>query len=359
MNRMTGSENTSTKIHEICKQYLLHVHYSESFGRVHKVYTDKGVFALKSIQVEQSMAFIRHVQRLYQRGYNRVAPIYLTNDGRYGVLYADRLYYLMPWLMNDESGERNEKHKQMFRELANIHSLTVKEIPVDKEEREAHYEKTIDDWKKQQAFIEEFVGQCEEKWYMSPFELLFCSYYYDLSQAISFSIRKFEEWYEETKEVEKARTVIVHGKFSLQHFLFDDQGKGHFINFENARASPQHFDLLPFFVKYCYTYPTRCDECVEWLYQYYKFFPLRDDEMLLFISYLAFPVNVLHTVETYHRNKYERKTEYQYVNQLQKYYWQLKNIEYLVMKVEEIEGQKKAAKEAAKVAAEAAKNNQQ
>ena len=33
--------------------------------------------------------------------------------------------------------------------------------------------------------------------------------------------------------------------------------------------------------------------------------------------------------------------------ELQKNYWQLKNIEYFVMKIEEIEAQKKAAKEAA------------
>lgn len=355
---MIGSENASVDLQEICKQYLLHVHYSESFGRIHKVYTDKGTFALKSIPAEQSMSFIRHVQRLYQRGYNQVAPIYLTSDGRYGVLYGKRLYYLMPWLTNDESGERNEKHKQMFRELARIHSLTVKETPVEKEERELHYERTLDGWKKQQSFIEEFVSHCEGKWYMSPFELLFCSYYYDLSQAVAFSIRKFEEWYEETKESEKVRTMIIHGKFSLQHFLLDERGVGHFINFENAKAMPPHYDLLPFFVKYCHTYPTRCDECIEWLYYYARYLPMRDDEMMLFISYLAFPTNILHIAETYHNEKYERKTEYQYVNQLQKYYWQLKNIEYFVMKIEEIEGQKKAAKAAAK-AAEQAKNNEQ
>jgi len=40
------------------------------------------------------------------------------------------------------------------------------------------------------------------------------------------------------------------------------------------------------------------------------------------------------------------KTEYQYVNLLQRQYWQLKNVEYFVMKIEEIEGQKKAAKKA-------------
>ena len=344
---MERSDDYTLEIQEIMDQYKLHVHYSEAIGRLHKVYTDQGIYALKAIAPEHTMDFIKLVQRLNQRGYNRLVPIYITHDGRYGVLYKRTLYYLMPWLANDATGERNEKHKQMFRELARIHALTAKEIEVEKEEREVHYEKTVDTWQKQKEFLEEFVGRCERKWYMSPFELLFCSFYSDVSQAISFSLRKFEEWYEESKEREKVRTVVTHGKLSVKHFLFNESGAGYFINFENARIVPAHFDLLPFFVKYCHTYPIRCDECIDWLYHYCKYYPMKEEEMILFTSYLAYPANFLQTVETYHKKKYDVKTEYQYVNQLQRHYWQLKNIEYFVMKIEEIEGQKKAAKQAA------------
>jgi len=344
---MEGSDYVSSDLREILSHYMLHLHYSESFGRIHKVYTNQGVYCLKTIPPEKSMDFVKYLQRIYQRGYYRAVPVYVTADGRYGVLHKNKLYYLMPWLTNDESGERNEKHRQMFRELARIHSLTVKDIEVDKQDREIHYEKTTDEWKRQQSFVEEYIEKCEQKWYMSPFELLFCSYYYDISQAITFALRKFEEWYEKTKDEETVRSVIIHGKFSLQHFLLDERGSGYFVNFENSKQLPQHFDLLPFFVKYCNTYPIRCDECVDWLYYYYKFFAMREEEMLLYISYLAYPSIIFQTIEMYHTEKYERKTEAQYVMELQKNYWQLKNIEYFVMKIEEIEAQKKAAKEAA------------
>ncbi|MGM9926568.1 MAG: spore coat protein YsxE [Bacillus sp. (in: firmicutes)] len=343
---MGRSENHSVDVQEIMDHYRLRVQYSESFGRLRKIYTDQGIFALKAIAPEHSMDFIKHVQQLYQRGYNRLVPIFMTHDGRFGVLSKQTLYYLMPWFSNDETGERNEKHKQMFRELARVHSLTAKKMEVNKEEREVHYEKTKDAWERQKEFLDEFVERCEKKWYMSPFELLFCSYYYDVFQAVTFSLRKFEEWYEETKEQEEIRTVVTHGKLSVKHFLFDERGYGYFINLENARIVPQHFDLLPFFVKYCFTYPTRCDECVEWFYHYNKFFPMREEEMTLFTSYLAYPANLLDLLETYNNKKYEMKTEYQYVNLLQRQYWQLKNVEYFVMKIEEIEGQKKAAKKA-------------
>lgn len=344
---MERSDNIPIEVQEVMKYYMLQVHYSETFGRIYKVYTDQGVYALKSIAPEHRMDFIKSIQRLYQRGYNRAVPIYITQDGRYGVLHNNRLYYLMPWLSNEELGERNEKHKQMFRELARIHALTAKDVEIEIEEREAHYEKTTDLWRKQQQFVEEFIQHCEKKWYMSPFELMFCSYYFDVAQSLSFSLRKLEAWYEKTKEDEKVRTVVIHGKVSIQHFLLNERGFGYFINFENARSAPQHFDLLPFFVKYCNTYPIRCDECVEWLYHYNKYYPLREEELMLFISYLAYPTNILQTIETYHERKYDHKTEFLHVKQLQKNYWQLKNIEYLVMKIEEIEANKKAAKEAA------------
>ncbi|WP_019242778.1 MULTISPECIES: spore coat protein YsxE [Bacillus] len=340
---MDRSEKNQKDIEFIINQYELQFQYSESFGRVFKVYTTEGTFALKKISPLHSMDFIKHVQRLYQRGYNRVVPIYLTSDGRYGVLYQNNLYYLMPWLNNEDYGERNEKHKQMFRELARMHVLTAKDLKIEKEDREIHYQKTTDTWEKQQKFLEEFIERCEKKWYMSPFELMFCSYYYDVSQALSFSTKKLEEWYDKTKDDEKVRTVVIHGKISIKHFLINDRGAGYFINFENSKSAPQHFDLLPFFVKYCNSYPARCDECIEWLYHYYKYYPMREEEMMLFLSYLAYPTQFLQTVEAYHERKYDLQSEYQYVKQLQKNYWQLKNIEYIVMKIDEIEAQKKAA----------------
>lgn len=72
---------------------------------------------------------------------------------------------------------------------------------------------------------------------------------------------------------------------------------------------------------------------------------MKEEEMMLFVSYLAYPTQLLQTLETYHEKKYDQQTEYQYIRQLQKNYWQLKNIEYMVMKIEEIESQKKAAEQ--------------
>jgi spore coat protein YsxE len=334
----------------ILDHYQVKPHFVEDYGSIQKIYSNKGTFALKKIAPTAGTDFIRHVHYLYQKGYNRIVPIYPTMDGRYAVLYDNYLYYLMPWMANDSRGNRQANH-QLFRELARLHTLSAKEIAVSKEEREEHYEKTIQQLEKHQEFIDGFIDVCEKRTYMSPFELLYCLYFNEINLALKFSKTKFEEWYEKTKDKDKARMVVVHGKLAPDHFLFDERGYGYFINFENASyGSPIH-DLLPYVARSLNTGPKRNDDVIDWIYHYNKYFPLKDDEKLLLHSYLACPTQVIQIVEKYYRKKRPRN-EFKLVRQLQQRYFHLKNIEYVVSKMTEIENQRKAAEAQAKEGAQ-------
>lgn len=353
--------NSQNRLHQytpILQHYSVQPHFIEDYGKVQRIYSDKGVFALKKISPHHGTDFIRHIQYLYQKGYNRIVPIYPTVDGRYAVLHDKHLYYLMPWLPNEVKENRNERQLQLFRELARLHTLSVSDLKINKEEKEQHYEQTLERLDKENEFIEGFIEECENRWYMSPFELLFCMYYHDINQALRFSKNKLKEWYERTSEDEKARVVITHGKISTEHFLYDDRGYGYFANFENSKqASPIH-DLLPFLSRSLNTLPKKQEDCITWLYTYFKFFPLKEEELLLFLSYFAHPGPIMRIVEQYHKS--DRKNERKLVQLLQKEYWHLKNSEYIVMRIDEIERQKKAEAEAkAQAAAQAQQNGAQ
>jgi len=338
--------NRLGSITPILQNYLVEPYFVEDYGIVQKVYSNKGTFALKKIPPTTGTDFIRHVHLLYQKGFNRIVPIYPTMDGRYAVLYENNLYYLMPWMPNDQKENRDQQNFELFRELARLHTLSAKEVTVNKEERTEHYETTIQQLEKHQEFLDGFMDECEKKTYMSPFQLLYCLYYNEISQALRFSKAKFEEWYETTKEDEKARMVITHGKLSPEHFLYDDRGYGFFINFENARyGSPIH-DLLPYLSRALNTRPKRSDTAIDWVYHYFKYFPYKEDEKLLFNSYLALPVPIMQVVDSYYK-KQGRKNEMKFVRKLQEKYWHLKNSEYVVMRMTEIENQQKQAKEGA------------
>lgn len=347
-----SKENRLLKVAPILKPYALEPHFVEEFGRVQKIYTNKGVFALKKINPKHGGEFIRHVQELFQKGYNRIVPIFPTVDGRYAVLHENELYYLMPWLANEEKENRFERHQQLFRELARLHTLSAREITISKEERTEHYEKTLLEWEKENEFLEGFIEACEKKEYLSPFELMFSLSYHDVSQALQFSIKRFKTWYEKTEESEKARMVVIHGKISTEHFLYDDRGYGYFTNFEKSRPGSPIHDLLPFLSRTLKTYPKKSEECIEWIYTYLKYFPFKEDELLLFQSYFAHPGAVIKSAESYYKgqsNKGERKS----VQHFQRQYWLLKNTEYILMRIEEIEAQKAQAKAQAEAQAQA------
>ncbi|MEH7354279.1 spore coat protein YsxE [Neobacillus drentensis] len=341
-----NDSNRLETVTPILRNYHIEPYFVEDYGIVQKIYSDKGTFALKKVPPTIGTDFIRHVHLLYQKGFNRIVPIYPTMDGRYAVLHENNLYYIMPWMPNDQKENREYKNHQLFRELARLHTLSAKEITVSQEERTEHYEKTIQQLEKHQEFLDGFIDTCEKKTYMSPFELLYCLYYNEIRQALRFSKSKFEEWYESTKENDKARMVITHGKLSSEHFLFDERGYGFFINFENARyGSPIH-DLLPYLSRALNTSPKRNDSALDWIYHYFKYFPFKEDEKLLFYSYLALPIPIMQVAENYYRKERSRN-EMKFVRQLQHRYWHLKNSEYIVMRMTEIENQQKQAKEGA------------
>lgn len=327
-------------MNDILKDYGIEPYFVEQMGNIYKIYSNNGVFALKKINPHHGIDFIRYVQSLYQKGYNRIVPIYPTVDGRYAVLYENELYYLMPWLSNEEKGDPIERNHRLFRELARLHSLSAHEIKVGKEERKEHYDKTIEDLEREEEFLEGYLEACERKIYMAPMELMFCTYYHDISQALKFSKKKLTEWYEATKEQEKARVVIIHGKMANDHFVYDDKGYGYFINFEQANiGSPSH-DLLPFLAKSLRGFLKRPEEIIESLYTYFKYFPLKEEEMHLFLSYLAHPGPVIKTAERFFREG-EKRHERKAVQKLQREYWLLKNVEYVVSRIDEIERHKK------------------
>jgi spore coat protein YsxE len=335
----------------ILTNYGIKPYYVEDYGKIKKIYANTGTYALKQIDPHKGIDFIRQVQFLYQKGYNRIVPIFPTGDGRYAVYAKNRLYYLMPWLSNDEKENRDERPVQMFRELARMHTLSARELEISQEAREEHYENTIKQYEKDEEFLEGFIEASEEEWYMSPFQLTFCLYYNNIRQAMGFAKQKLESWREKTKDQKKARMVQLHGNLSTEHFLYDEKGYGYFTNFEKARVGSPIQDILPYLSRYLKTRPKRADEAVEWTNTYLNYFPLKEDERLLFLSYLAYPTGLLRTAEVYFMQK-TKQDERKAVQKLQRQFWHLKNTEYVAMRLEEIERQKQAAIEQAKQQAE-------
>ncbi|TYR82258.1 spore coat protein YsxE [Priestia megaterium] len=334
--------------HSLLQQYQLEVDFIEDYGKVKKVYTKNGVYALKQVEHEEirNYGFIQTLQVLQQKGWMGFVPIYQTKHRQPIVTDQKNAYYLMPWLPNNPTDERDIRYHKLFQELAKLHGASVREVDVKEEDIEQHYSTIKKTWEDRQEELEQYVIECEKKVYMSPFELHFCTFYYEMTRALEFGFGKLDDWNTEMEEKEKIRLVTVHGKLSAKHFVYDERGNGFFINFEQAKDASPIYDLVSFYFRTLRTYPVTSFDSYEWFATYEKHFALKEEERLLLHSYLAFPEPLYQCVVQYRQN-HSSRTELEHMQSLIRAYWLTKNIEQLNIKIFEVDQQRKIAAEAA------------
>ncbi|WAA10236.1 spore coat protein YsxE [Fervidibacillus albus] len=325
------------KIEELLKEFGIWPYDIQKKGKVYKIYSRDGIFALKRSSVQDFQRLFVHLQYLYKKGFYRFVPILPTIGGTYAVSDGENLFYLMPWFSEKKDGKTMEG---LFRELGRLHSLSVKEWKIEKDVVETHYERTKEKWQAEIGFFDALIDQCERKSYMSPFEWKYVEYYNEFRKAYDYALLQLDIWKNETIQEGKMRSVIIHGNCDEDHFLFTEEQKGYFLSWEKSRFSSPFFDILPLLKKLLPIYPTDCDDCLNLLHVYFQLFPLRKGEESLMKSYLAQPGSIVSTLEQYRSIKANNK-EYIYTKTLNRQYWQFKNTEYIVMKLEEKEANEK------------------
>lgn len=321
-----------TFIRQLMLPYQLNVYDFKEKGKIRKLYTDKGIFALKELHRPSDAHFIRWLRELYFSGYPKIVPIIPTLEGNNIVYSQNRAFYLMPWLNSGKAMPRKDKVDFMFKEAARIHAMTVKNVVILEEESKSYYEKLKSAIEEDLSFCEGCVEQFENQWYMSPFELQFCTYFNEIYKASMYALRSLENWYEIVKNEKKIRMTIVHGKLSPDHLLFDERGYSYFINFEKCRQDLPIFDLYPYIKQSYQTHPLSSIS-IDWYKGYCKYFPLKEEEENLLKCRLARPKELVKVVQHYVQNK--NRNEREYTMKLQKEYWHFKNIESFIMKIEE------------------------
>ncbi|MFC4320970.1 spore coat protein YsxE [Litchfieldia salsa] len=329
----------------ILQRYNLTVNYIEEKSRnVVKIYTQKGVFALKSIENVQDLSFIHHIGEAYNKGFTRFIPFYKTMDGEFVVNQHNKYYYLMPWLKNEPPDERSSAYQQLFKMLGRFHTVTSEELTYNEEDVTQHYKAVKEKWEKRMEYLEGYIDRCENKLYMSPFELQFTTYFNEMMQASQFAKARLEEWYGQIKGVKKFRTSLTHGKVSINHLLYDDQDRAYFTSLEKVRKASPVNDIVSFFYRTLRTYPIQSEECVGYYNEYNEHHPLAEEEVQLLLSYLTFPEPMYRAVINYVDAKNSKMSEQQSVANLVRTYWLNKNIEFVASQILMQEQQKKDQK---------------
>lgn len=301
-------------------QYDLYPNHIESFGKVVKVETNHGTFALKKTTMSREEAdwFIYVIRRLDRIGFPFVVPVLPTKYGDYIVIDGEFIYYLMPWYEDHQQfSHAIQPEETMIEELAKLHGLTEKTQDGDLESLDASFQSLKNRWDTRKLEAEKYRDTIEQHTYYSPFELTLLTHFERTSLMAQQAEVHLQKWLEQSKEKKKFRSVLCHGKPKRSHTRFDEYGTAYFLNFEKAVLDTPARDLALLFRHFFQIRPWDEVEGQHWLNIYEKHFAFFDEEKQLFISYLAFPENIYQMIDHY-QHPGRTKSELHMVMQLER-----------------------------------------
>ncbi len=316
---MISNNAPHNSIGHILFQYDLYPEKIEQFGKVKKIVSPRGTFALKETTMTQDQAnwFCHCVQRIQKLNFKQIVPLVATKYGDLTLTRGNKTYYVQPWFEEDFQYPEEKKEKILFKQMGKLHGLTVKHQEFSKETIETSAQDLISRWEKRRLDMEYFAEEAERKTYMSPFELTFLTHYSRLDMLANTATKLLREWQDQCLEKKSFRAVLCHGKLDRSHIFYHPNGYGYLFNFEKAVLDTPARDLAISFRKsFQYTLWNE-DQGAEWLETYQQFLLLEEEEKKLFASYLIYPEPIFHCLDLY-RNRDGSITELQYVQLLEK-----------------------------------------
>lgn len=317
----------------ILSHYPLHVMRIDDYGKVKKVQAVEGTFALKKIDDPRKLHAIEQAAFFYQP---QMIPIYWSKRGTLFVAEGGYYYYVMPWISPPSGQRATEVMISFFRDLASLHQKTLQEINVDETELKSYYETKKAAWEEERSFLQSYAEQCEHEWYMSPFQLQFCTYFHETMQAYWFAEAQLETWYDKMKETKKWRVTFVHGNARSSHYVRSERG-GRFFSWERARWAFPLVDVATSLYEYVRTPPPVDETWIDGFGEYKRQLAIREEELAFFLSHAASPTYLYRVVSSYAAKRKKEWTEYAAVSRLQREYWALKQTEQIMMRLVQTE----------------------
>ncbi len=147
----------------------------EKQGKLFRVETDRGVFALKESAMDRVRAdeFVHAMRKLAKLQFKQFVPIIPTKFGEYTLFVGEKSYYLMPWIEPSHYSSRTSIEEVLSDYMGIIHRLTVKTQPASKEKLDESCERLLSRWEMHSLELSRFADQAELSTYLSPFELTF------------------------------------------------------------------------------------------------------------------------------------------------------------------------------------------
>lgn len=239
---MVGGESM---IKELLKEYGIYscdvVNVSENF---YKVITENRYYAFK--RTKKTNFNVENWQYLFQQkdkmNFNGILPVYRTNSNNLYVEVDGFIFYLSPWIVETD---RAFEIKNAFKLIGQFHKQTQRIYTVNSEKvvaRFKEYKLNVNRYQQELLFI---VEKSEQKHYMSPLELLVCTYYRNIEAAISMLNTTIDKYIDAITEKPTGNISLCHGQLFKDNFIQSE--RLFIINWERVGYGHSYQDVLMLF----------------------------------------------------------------------------------------------------------------
>ena len=241
--------------------------------------------------------------------YAKKKSVYIieTNDNKYVIKKKNDNYILnylktrnfdyMPKILNEDEtyqlteyiDEINVPDDQKIFDLIDIVSLlhykTTHFKEVDANYYKGLYEDITGNIEYLRNYYNDLIAIIDNKEFMAPYEYVIARNIGKIYEALDFSQREIEVWYEEVKNEKKRRVVVLHNNLDLSHFIRNEES--YLISWNRAKIDNSIFDLYKLYKK--------CGNDFDFnslLSKYENKYPLLDHEKRFLFILMSMPEEI-------------------------------------------------------------------
>ena len=200
------------------------------------------------------------------------------------ILNEDETYQLTEYI-----DEINVPDDQKIFDLIDIVSLlhykTTHFKEVDANYYKGLYEDITGNIEYLRNYYNDLIAIIDNKEFMAPYEYVIARNIGKIYEALDFSQREIEVWYEEVKNEKKRRVVVLHNNLDLSHFIRNEES--YLISWNRAKIDNPIFDLYKLYKK--------CGNDFDFnslLSKYENKYPLLDHEKRFLFILMSMPEEI-------------------------------------------------------------------
>lgn len=187
--------------------------------KVYKVKCKEGFFCLKFVENNNLSVVLDHIESLHLKCF---LPIIKNSHHQILTACEDKIFYLSPWLVNDNAIIKELKLKFYYECLAYLHSSSFFNYSVSK----SFFKRQIEDINKiireRQMYYDELMNNFETLSYRSPTGWMFVLNYHRIECCLQNALELLGSYENYVCNLDTLRLCLTYNNFSYDHIMMKE-----------------------------------------------------------------------------------------------------------------------------------------